>query len=302
MVISGINGFVGKHLCRALHESGVSVIGVGYDNNVSSEIEHLVDEYHQSDLTQGWPEIPDATTVVHLAGLAVVGQSFDSPQKYISSNSSMVTNLCEYYLRLNNKTRIIIVSSGLIYDSNQTMPITEDGVINLNSPYAISKVLNENQATYYRNRGIDCIVARPFNHIGPGQVEGFILPDFYSRISSLSGDKKVINVGNIETRRDYTDVRDIVRAYVKLALEPSLEHSVYNICSGVGLSGADIFNSIKSVLNMPDVSYTIDQSLVRPTDTPEIVGNSLRLQQELGWKPTHTIEQTIKDFVESKQS
>jgi GDP-4-dehydro-6-deoxy-D-mannose reductase len=195
---------------------------------------------------------------------------------------------------------VIIVSSGAIYDSNQPMPITEDSKMGYTSPYAVSKVLTENQAAYYRNRGLDCIVARPFNHIGPGQDEGFILPDFYSRLSSLSENEKVISVGNIETRRDYTDVRDIVRAYGKLALTSTLQHATYNICSGKSLSGADILNGLKNAMNLTDIGFEIDQSLVRPTDIAEIVGDSSRLQNELNWKPEHDIQQTIVDFVNSK--
>lgn len=300
IVVSGVNGFVGQHLSRRLHDEGISVIGVGHDSEVATEIKDIIDEYHSADLIEQWPDIPNVKAVIHLAGLAAVGPSFDNPQRYINGNSAMVTHLCEYYVKQEMKPRILIVSSGAIYDSKQPMPITEDSKMGYTSPYAVSKVLTENQAAYYRNRGLDCIVARPFNHIGPGQATGFILPDFYSRLSSLEGSDLKIKVGNIETRRDYTDVRDIVKAYGKIALAPTLQYTTYNICSGKSLSGGEIFNKLASAMNTPNATYEVDPSLVRPTDIQEIVGDSSRLKAELDWTPQYEIDQTIRDFVASK--
>ena len=301
VVISGVNGFVGNHLARELNELGVSVVGIGQENDINPAISEIVDEYHQANLVEGWPSIPDAKAVIHLAGLAAVGPSFEKPQLYIDANSSMVTNLCEYYLGKENKPRIVIVSSGTVYDSNQDLPINEGGRIGFTSPYAVSKILNENQADYYRHRGLDCVVVRPFNHIGPGQGLGFILPDMYERLSTLGEEKKIIT-GNIETRRDYTDVRDIVRAYGKLALASALNYGVYNLCSGSSVSGVEIFNSLKSEMGLNGVEYAIDQSLVRPGDILNIVGDSSRLKEETGWSPQIDIHQTVRDFVKSKSS
>lgn len=302
IVISGVNGFVGHHLARELASSGFSVIGIGTDETVAPGIADVVEEYHQADLSQAWPDISKARAVIHLAGLAAVGPSFDNPQKYINLNSAMVTHLCEYYVNSEDKPRIILVSSGAIYDGRQSMPIQESGDIGLSSPYAVSKVLNENQATYYRQRGLDCVVARPFNHIGPGQAPGFILPDFYKRLSQLEDPTAAVSVGNIATRRDYTDVRDIVHAYRKLALADSLQHTVYNVCSGASVSGTEILSELKTVMDLPDVTFEIDPSLVRPTDIENIVGDSSRLKEELDWKPSIPLQQTIADFVSSQRS
>jgi len=300
VVISGINGFVGHHLTRELHESGVAVIGIGLDKEVDHDIADIIHEYHQADLTKEWPNLPNVKAVIHLAGLAAVGPSFDNPQLYINVNSSMVTNICEYYMQQTVKPRIVIVSSGAIYSSNQPMPISEAGEIGFSSPYAVSKILTENQVTYYRNRGLDCVVARPFNHIGPGQKQGFILPDFYSRLSSLEDGEQTISIGNIETRRDYTDVRDIARAYGKLALAPTLQHGIYNICSGVSLSGVEIFNELKAAMKLPGVGYEIDPTLVRPTDAKDIVGDASLLKDKLDWQPRINIHQTVIDFVKAQ--
>lgn len=301
VVISGVNGFVGHHLSEELSSAGISVVGIGREDTPTHEVEPLLDEYHKIDLINSWPNIKNIKAIIHLAGLAAVGASYDNPQAYINANSAMVTNLCEYYAQQESKARIIIVSSGAIYDSQQPMPITEDGEMGFASPYAVSKVLNENQAAYYRKRGLDCVVVRPFNHIGPGQGPGFILPDLHERLSASTKDQRTISVGNLNTRRDYTDVRDIVRAYSKVALTPVLQHNVYNICSGVSLSGVEIFSELTKAMNLPDVSYEVDKSLLRPSDIQEITGNSNRLQDELGWQPQYPIEQTIADFVRHEE-
>lgn len=297
IAITGVGGFVGRHLSSELHELGCRVIGLSREDTCD-----FVDEYSQADLTKTWPEnISEVDAVIHLAGLAAVGPSFDDPQTYINLNSAMVTNMCEYFLKQAKKPRIIIVSSGSIYNPKQPMPIDESGKVGFNSPYSVSKILVENQAEYYRNRGLDCIVVRPFNHIGPGQLQGFIVPDMFEKISNAKPNA-TIRVGNLETKRDYTDVRDIARAYSKLAVAETLENTLYNVCSGNSYAGTQVLELMKSATGRSDVSYEVDQSLVRPTDIPEIVGDSTRLQAELSWKPEIAIEQTIEDFVKSKKS
>lgn len=300
VIISGINGFVGRHLARELAKNNVEVFGIGHESEVSPEITDLVAGYYHQDLVEAWPDAPDVTGVVHLAGLAAVGPSFDEPQRYLNTNSVMVTNLCEYYLKQESNPRILIISSGAVYDPVQPQPINEGGKLGFTSPYAVSKVLNENQVAYYRGRGLDCVTARPFNHIGPGQMKGFILPDFYDRIDATT--ENTIKVGNIDTKRDYTDVRDIVRAYAAIILAKELGSSIYNVCSGKGLSGGEILEKLKYAMNRTDISFEIDKSLVRPSDVSEITGDSSRIRNELGWEPQINISQTIEDFVTSKRS
>lgn len=296
VVVTGINGFVGHHLARELHSQNVDVIGVSQDPEVFEELKDIVTEYYGADLIAEWPKIENVDAVIHLAGIAAVGPSFDKPQFYINANSAMLTNLCEFYLTQEKKPRIISVSSGAIYDSNQPMPITETSKVGFSSPYAVSKILNENQCDYYRNRGLECIVVRPFNHIGPGQAPGFILPDFFKRLSEAEAGA-TIKVGNINTKRDYTDVRDIVGAYAKLALAPQLSYTLYNVCSGKSIAGSEILEMLKTAIGKQDVQLEVDPALVRPTDIMDIYGDSSRLRDELGWQPTRAIDQTIKDFV-----
>lgn len=297
VAISGINGFVGHHLARELHNNDISIIGIGRENEVHDEISSIVTSYYSADLITEWPDIGDVDAVIHLAGLAAVGPSFDNPQQYISANSSMVTNLCEYYAPRDKKPRIVSVSSGAVYSSDQSMPITEESSIGFNSPYAVSKILTENQCKYYRTRGIDCIIARPFNHIGPGQNQGFLLPDLFTGLKKASSDNTPLLVGNLSTERDYTDVRDVAAAYRLLATTPSLSYDTYNICSGTSTAGKEILTTLQAKTGLSGVEIEIDQSRIRPNDPAKIYGDTTRLKQDTDWRPAFSLEQTITDFI-----
>lgn len=298
IVITGINGFVGKHLTRELKNNGHLVIGLDRSEAVHPEIADVVDEYHAADLSTAWPELPNVDAIIHLAGLAAVGPSFDSPQLYININSAIVTNMCEYYLKQDKKPRIVTISSGAIYDTTTPMPITELSLIAYTSPYTVSKVLLENQAAYYSSRGIECIVMRPFNHVGPGQLPGFLVPDLAEKIRTRAADTDPIEVGNLDTKRDYTDVRDVVKAYRLVATkEGKLDHPVYNVCSGVSHSGHEVLGAIVSAMQIEAPETVVNEKFLRPNDIMDICGDNSRLVSEFGWGLTYSFEQTIADFV-----
>lgn len=300
VVITGVNGFVGKHLVRELKDHDIEVVGVDRAKTVDDSIADLLSDYVVADLSAGWPKIDGVTAVIHLAGLAAVGPSFDSPQDYININSAIFTNMAEHYLGSGDKPRLVVVSSGAIYDPNQPMPLSENSVVGYTSPYAVSKVLVENQCAYYRNRGLDCVVARPFNHIGPGQKGGFLLPDLYEQLKEISGSSEPLKVGSLSTKRDYTDVRDVVRAYRLLATNESLANNTYNICSGISVAGDEILNIVQEMTDTKDVTVEVDQTRVRPNDPIDIVGDNSRLKHDTGWQPEIDIKTTIFDFVRSK--
>lgn len=299
IAITGVNGFVGKHLTNILIESGHAVIGIGQEDEPHEAITDKLAEYSHCDLTQAWPDLQTPIdAIIHLAGLAAVGPSFDRPQVYLNLNSAMVTNMCEYYLAQEKKPRIVLVSSGAIYDPEQPMPITESGRITFSSPYAVSKVLTENQAAYYNGRGFECVVMRPFNHIGPGQLPGFLVPDLAEKIRTRSNETRPIKVGNLTTKRDYTDVRDVAKAYVAVATSPNRPRQLtYNVCSGKSVSGEEVLATLSAAFGISNPETEVDQSLIRPTDILDIRGDNSRLSQEFGWKPTYGFQQTVNDFV-----
>lgn len=296
IAVTGVNGFVGRHLAAELAGNGIEVFGIGMEDKPDQALDGLLCEYVVADLAEGWPDTP-VDAIIHLAGLAAVGPSFDEPQRYITVNSSIVTNLCEGVLASGSKPRVVLVSSGAIYDGKQRLPLKEESAIALNSPYAVSKVLNENQSVYYRGRGLDCVIARPFNHIGPGQGPGFLLPDLAAALFSAV-DGQPLLVGDLTTRRDYTDVRDVARAYRLLATQPVLRHHVYNICSGVSLSGDDILAALTK--GRDNIRTEVDPARLRPNDPADIVGDNSRLREDTGWSPTLSIDETVADFLAAR--
>lgn len=298
IAITGVDGFVGRHVARAAAERGHRVIGVSRAKEAPSEIAELLASYASADLTEAWPvtEKPDA--VIHLAGLAAVGPSFEAPQRYIEANSAIVTTMCES-LRAHGgpPPRVVGVSSGAVYEvPSDDEPLDESAPTGESSPYVVSKLLMEHQLAYYRRRGIDSVVVRPFNHIGPGQSGGYLLPDLASRVRT-SRDGVPMSVGNLHTRRDYTDVRDVAQAYVLIATAPAHAHTVYNVSSGIARSGEEILAAICEELGVGVPEIHTDPALLRPTDAMSIRGNAGRLAAEYGWTPRFSLRQTIADFL-----
>lgn len=300
IIVTGVNGFVGEYVVDTFKEDGFEVVGIGSDNNPNEKVAHKLDTYVSCNLLDvdsvNNIDLNNARAIIHLAGLSAVSRSFDQAQRYISDNAVMTYNLLDHAKTSNMQGRAIVVSSGALYDPNQPLPISEESATSPTSPYAIGKLASEHVVDYFRNRGLDAVIARPFNHIGPGQKEGFILPDIYAQLSSV-GSGGEIQVGNLNTRRDYTDVRDIVAGYKALALADSLDHRLYNICSGKSLSGKDILALVERIGNYTDIKVSIDPSKIRPSDIMDIYGDSSRIRKELGWQPQYDIEQTIADFI-----
>jgi GDP-4-dehydro-6-deoxy-D-mannose reductase len=155
----------------------------------------------------------------------------------------------------------------------------------------------EKEAQNFRKKGLDVIIARPFNHIGPGQLPGFLVPDLKAKINEALQNSSVVRVGNLKTRRDYTDVRDVASAYVKLATA-ELQHEIYNICSGKSVSGYEILNMlIAKIPAAKNLRIEVDKSLIRPNDPKNIYGSYERLKKETDWTPKIPIEQTITEIL-----
>lgn len=298
LAITGVDGFVGKHLARLASESGARVIGISRSSAPNDDLASYLTEYYSADLRNEWPEGVSAEVVIHLAGRAAVGPSFSSPQEYLTDNSAITTTLFEGLLALGDTKRIIGVSTGAVYapPSERTGTIEESGRVYCSSPYVVSKLLVENQLEYYRSRGLETVVARPFNHIGPGQDRGFLIPDLLARLKSLGPGEELL-VGNLATERDYTDVRDVASAYLVLAAAPELKHSLYNVASGTAVSGMRILELLCEGMGIDMPSLRVDPSLVRPTDIPRIAGSSERLKTELGWSPRISLGRTVSEVI-----
>lgn len=307
VIITGINGFVAEHLARHLKNKGYFVTGIGRDPEPNPSVAAYVDSYIICDLldADSVNTIPlaDAKAIVHLAGFASVSDSFNKPDLYREGNATITDNLLSAATTQGFDGRTILVSTGAVYESPQDMPLRETSPIGSSAPYPYGKIRAEEVAREYIQKGLSIVIARPFNHIGPGQAEGFLLSDLYAQLMhAQESDQKIISVGNLKTRRDYSDVRDIVAAYELLIAAPEPIYDTYNVCSGNSYSGEDILDEIKKAVSAHDIEAIIDPDRVRPTDAMEIVGDSTRLREEFNWQPTIPLSQTVQDFVTWKQS
>ena len=306
IIVTGVNGFVGEHVVNAFVAAGYEVVGLGHDNEPGPKVSNRLSLYTVCNLLDfdsvSRLDLSDVRAIVHLAGLSNVGESFKKALSYINDNVSMAYNLLEHARIQEFKGRVVIVSSGALYSPNQPLPLTESSLSLENSPYAVGKLGVEHTANYFRIRGIDAVVVRPFNHIGPGQGKGFLLPDLYAQLqeASISGTTS-ISVGNIATRRDYTDVRDIAKAYLLVATAERLSHGLYNICTGRSLAGTDMLDILQETMDVTNITPIFDPSKIRPADIMDIYGDSSRLRNDTGWQPEIDIRQTIKDFIISQQ-
>ncbi len=296
LIVTGVDGFVGRHVARRAKSAGMAVHGIGYARDLDPGVADSLDTYVQADLRQGWPLTPNADAVIHLAALAAVGPSFDHPQEYIEANSAMVTHMAESMVSSGFDGTVLAVSSGAVYEPMEVGALTETSPIGVTSPYVVSKMLVENQLNYYRRRGLRTVVTRPFNHIGPGQNAGFLVPDLCQQLADHDPTQSM-PVGNLSTRRDYLDVRDVANAYLALATSPTHRHFVYNVCSGVSVEGTEILEHICAAMGIPVPATHADPTRYRPVDAQEVTGSSARLREEFGWAPQYSLAQSIADAV-----
>jgi len=306
-IITGINGFVGQHLAREMHQAGCEVWGIGRDATPSPEIAELVTHYYQCDLTDAnaVAKLPwqDVNSVINLAGLANVAASFGQADLYKKVNVDVLKNLGAALLAKKlTAVRVLAVSTGAVYDPTQQPPFNEQSATvkqTETSPYVASKLIMEQVARDQQTKGLDVVIVRPLNHVGPGQLPGFLVPDLAEQITAAITQKQgSIKVGNLASQRDYTDVRDVAHAYQLLATAKpgSLKSGIYNVCSGQPLSGQRILDLLLERFKAKGLSVEVDQSRIRPDDPPVLYGDCTALKTDTGWHPTIAIDQTIADF------
>ncbi|MBT3464622.1 GDP-mannose 4,6-dehydratase [archaeon] len=299
-LITGMEGFVGPYLAKELIKRGYIVAGT-YLKKRSDSIPKKTTQYHVDILDMdALNEMlldfkPDV--LFHLAGISDVGFSFKQPEITHKINVEGTKNVIESAFKLEKKPKILMVGSAMEYGIPQFTPITEDHPLNPSSPYAKSKVEAEKIAKEYCDKGMEIISTRSFNHTGPGQSPNFVSSSFAREVAKIEKglQKPDIKVGNLSSKRDFTDVRDIVKAYVDL-VEKGKSGESYNVCSGKGVSMQKILDVLLSITSV-EVFMETDEERIRPSDVPISIGDNTKLKEDTGWVPKINLERTLYDLL-----
>jgi GDP-4-dehydro-6-deoxy-D-mannose reductase len=295
VLITGAAGFVGQHLAAHLAGAGHDVIGTGRAPEAPVECEYLTLDLLDAAATRDAIERARPDWVAHLAADASVAQSWKDPGGTLRNNIESTANVLETA----GDAAVLVAGSGEIYGPPQALPVAEKHELRPQNPYAVSKAAADLLAGFHADaHGRRVLRTRAFNHFGPGQSDIYVVSAFARQIADAerSGAQQVtVRTGNLEARRDFTDVRDVVRAYV-LLLEGA-EPGAYNICSGVSRSAADILAALAQESPL-EVQHETDPARLRKHEVMDIRGSHDKLTSATGWQPELPFEQTIKDTLD----
>ena len=276
-LITGASGFAGRHLVAACEAAGDDVSVASR----SEGVDLLAAGQARSAVAAARPDV-----VYHLAALAHVGDSWRDPSAYLSDNLALTLNVLEAVREEASGATVVAVASGEVYGPPASLPVDESAGLRPQNPYAVSKASADLLAGFYADgHGLRVIRPRPFNHAGPGQEPTYAIASFARQAST--GARRIV-IGNPGTRRDYTDVRDVVRAYRLLAERG--EPGVYNVCSGRTASAGEL-------VAMLGAEYEVDPELVRAHEVMEVRGDPSKLRAATGWEPEISLETTLADTV-----
>jgi GDP-4-dehydro-6-deoxy-D-mannose reductase len=293
-LITGANGFVGHYLRRHLADEG--------------------DEVHGTDRSSGGPDICDVEsfsalvndvapdTVYHLAAQSDVATSWDRAQQTIRVNVEGTYSVLDACRRA-GVSRVVAVTSADIYGQveSSSLPLTETCPIRPVSPYAASKAAADMICLQaWLGHGQEVIRARSFNHFGPSQSSRFVTAALAERVIAAERDEPhTVRIGNLQARRDFTDVRDVVAAY-RLLAQRGAPGEVYNVCSGTDIAIADLAAALIERAAIP-LSVVVDPELTRPVDLPVLRGSNQKLRAATDWAPKYSLEQSLDDIIESQR-
>lgn len=311
ILITGVSGFAGSHLAEYLVGMGSYKISGTYLS--SSSVANLAPHVRKKILLfrldlQEKDAVLDIVrkvmpgSIIHLAAMPAVGASYERPLETIMNNVAAELSVLEAVRVLALKDcRVLIVSSADVYGkvSAKDIPIDEETPFNPTNTYAVSKIAQDFLALQYCNSyGLSIVRARPFNHIGPRQATGFVVADFAKKIAEIEKGKSqpTMFVGDLSTRRDFTDVRDIIRAYVML-LEKGKTGEVYNIGSGISYKISEILDMLLS-LSKVKIAVEVDKTLLRGQDAPDRKCDNRKIAKLIGWKPKIPMKQMLEETLE----
>ncbi len=296
-IITGSSGFVGKYLSSYLISKGYEVWGIE-KNCPGSDIRTFEGDIADiAFLKEVFSRVkPDL--IFHLAAQSSVALSFKEPEMTMKVNYYGTKNIFDAAMEKCPNARILLACSADSYGIPEEVPIKESHSLNPKSPYAESKVKAEELAVRYaKEKGLKVVIARAFPHIGPGQSDIFVASSFARQIAENEKTKKdVIRVGNLDAKRDFTDVRDVVRAY-ELALRKCRIAEPYNISAGKTYSIREILDMLLS-MSKTRMRVEKDPERMRPSDIPVLSADSQKFKEETGWKAEIDIKDTLKEMLD----
>ncbi len=292
-LITGGSGFVGPYLKSELESRlySVAVLDHKCDLTQPDQVESHITPF----LANG---SGDSVTVFHLAALSHVGMSWQSPSRYVEVNIGGTVNLLKMLSDAKFQGKFVFVSSAEVYGKSDTpRPISESTQANPLSPYAASKLAAESFVMQYsRAYDFHAVVARPFNHIGPNQLDKFLVPAIAKRIvTAQRANVDTIDVGNLDAVRDFLDVRDVVGAYVDLA-ERSNPGEIYNVCSGKGTIVRKLVETMIEISGYP-LRLQVNPDLVRPIEVEYLVGDNTKIAESINFVPKFDLAATLSDVL-----
>jgi GDP-4-dehydro-6-deoxy-D-mannose reductase len=289
VLVTGGSGFAGGHLVAACRAAGDEVATA----ERSAGVDLLDAAATRAAVAAARPEV-----VYHLAARAHVGRSWEDPAGTLSDNVAMTVNVLEAVRREAPEATVVAVSSSEVYGPPAALPVDETALLRPQNPYAVSKASTDLLAGFYADaHDLRVVRARAFNHSGPGQEPTYAIASFarQAALAAVRGEPVLrIVTGNPDTRRDYTDVRDVVRAYRALAAHG--QPGVYNVCSGVSRSARELIAGLAAAAGAA-LDHVIDPALVRPNEVMELRGSAEALRAATGWTPEIGLEQTLADTV-----
>jgi GDP-4-dehydro-6-deoxy-D-mannose reductase len=288
LLVTGLTGFVGSYLAGQDAVFDLCVDGRLADLRIPEEVNAAIAAIQ-----------PRA--VIHLAAQSSVGVSLDDPRQTYDVNFNGTLNVLAALRQQNFRGRMLYVGSGDVYGSvpEARLPVVEDTPLRPRNPYAVSKVAAEALCYQWSQAGLfEIVMARPFNHIGPRQNTNFAVSDFARQLVACRKGKAPpqLRVGDIDITRDFTDVRDIVRAYIAL-LESGRNGEAYNVCSGVERSLRQIIEALSLACGI-DVEIEVDTDRLRPSEQRRMCGSPAKLQGDTQWSAVIPFDRTLQDIIE----
>jgi GDP-4-dehydro-6-deoxy-D-mannose reductase len=300
VLITGGTGFVGPHLIRHLkqHASAIAVIASDKGFEADPDVEYYSVDIRDQNAVASVLQRVRPTRVYHLAGISAVDVSWSNPRLTYEVNVSGTFNVFAEAMALSPSPRILNISTSQVYASSPKM-LTENSPVQPSNPYAATKAMGELLAVQYRRASSGGIVsARAFNHSGPGQTPKFFLSSLARQFAEVEFDLRPAKlvVGNLHVKRDFSDVRDVVRAY-RLLSEKGHVGEVYNVCSGTSIGLDDVVEIFRSKSNVK-VAIETEPERQRSAEAPEICGDPSKIREHTGWTPEIPLVQTIADLLD----